>query len=723
MAHFKPKYRQVHVKWTLLATIFVATALHAQDATLKAVTVNERGAAPQADITGFGDAPLSRTPISATVVDSKQIEDTGARSLKDLYKLDASVSDAYNALGYWDFAAIRGFVIDQTYNFRREGLPISAETSLPLENKERVEFLKGTSGIQAGTSAPGGLVNYVVKRPTQNPLRTLRLETTNRGGLLAHVDLGGRFGDGQRFGYRLNAAGEDIQSATPGSDGSRQLLALAMDWRLTRDTVVEAEFEYSKRRQPSVPGLSLLGNGLPPADPRININSQPWSQPNTFENLSGSLGIQQAINSQWRWEGKLATQRLKTDDRLAYPFGCFEASTGNYFADRYCPNGDFDLYDFRSNNERRNTQSAQLSVKGQLDTGGVRHALNVGMLASRFTDRGEPQADNNAAVGTGNIFTLPVLPPDPTFLDPYTNRTERSTEFFAYDAIQWTPALQTWLGVRHTRLERESIRTDGSRATSYQRNVTTPWLAATYQLDPQKMLYASYGQGVESEVAPGRARYTNAGESLPALKSKQMEIGIKSDGGALRWNATLFDITRPVSGDRFNGGATACSANGSCTRVIDGDARHRGLELGAGTTAGAWTLNGSTTWLKAERRDSVIDPTLNGKRPTNVPEFILRASASVRLASAPGLSLSGGVSHEGGRTVVPDESITLPGWTRLDAGLRYDTTTFGARTTWSLSVDNLTNRRYFQESPYQFGHIYLFPGAARTVRIAMQAAL
>ncbi|MBK7991132.1 MAG: TonB-dependent receptor plug domain-containing protein [Comamonadaceae bacterium] len=50
---------------------------------------------------------------------------------------------------------IRGFVVDQTYNYRRDGLPVSGETSVPLENKERVEFLKGTSGILAGTSAPG----------------------------------------------------------------------------------------------------------------------------------------------------------------------------------------------------------------------------------------------------------------------------------------------------------------------------------------------------------------------------------------------------------------------------------------------------------------------------------------------------------------------------------------------------------------------------------------
>jgi iron complex outermembrane receptor protein len=157
------------------ALLFTAAAAQAQESTLKPVTVNERTAAPQADITGFGDVPLKDLPLSATVIDRRQMEAGGARRLADLTQFDPSISDAYNAPGYWDFVSIRGFTLDNRFNFRREGLPISAETTIPLDNKERVEILKGTSGIQAGTSAPGGLVNNVVKRPTSRDHREVRL--------------------------------------------------------------------------------------------------------------------------------------------------------------------------------------------------------------------------------------------------------------------------------------------------------------------------------------------------------------------------------------------------------------------------------------------------------------------------------------------------------------------------------------------------------------------
>ncbi len=714
MANFKQNHLRAGALTALAASIFIAYPAAAQEATLPSVRISDRTAAPTADVLGLGDAPLARTPVSATIIGEELIEAGGAQRLSDLVKFDSSVSDAYNTTGYWDYLTVRGFVLDNKYNFRREGLPISAEGTVPLDNKSRVEILKGTSGIQAGTSAPGGLVNYAVKRPTENDLRNVKLFATSNGSALASLDLGGRFGAAREFGYRLNAAGGHIGSYVNDADGSRKLLALATDWRISRDSVLEAEFEYSRRSQRSVPGLSLTGNTLPAPDPRLNINAQPWALPVVLEGLTGTVKFEQALNGQWRWSAQAGTQRLKSDDRIAFPFGCSDAS-GDYYADRYCPNGDFDLYDFRSENERRTLSAAQLQLKGKATTGSVKHDLGFGVLVSRTRDRFGRQAYNY--VGTGNLATLPVFAPAPDLTDENTNRSERSTEFSAYDAIAWNSRFSTWLGLRHTRLSRDSVRTDGSRATSYDRNITTPWLAATYELSSGQMVYASYGQGVESEVAPGRARYTNAGQPLDALKSRQAEVGIKSSQGAVRWTAALFSITRPLFAD-----VGSCDIDNSCTRQRDGDQQHRGLELSAGTDTGPWSLDAGATVLNAQRKGS-INPVLNGKRPVNVPDYIVRAQAEYRVASVPGLRLQAHVSHEAQRSVLPDESITLPAWTRVDAALRYETRVQGTRTTWTLGVDNLFDRRYFKESPYQFGHAYLFPGAPRTVRFTVQANL
>ncbi|RRH90596.1 TonB-dependent siderophore receptor [Variovorax beijingensis] len=706
-----------------VATAFLLAAggAQAQQPTdLPAITVNESSAAPQADVSGFGDVPLRELPLSATVIDSMQLRASGARRLADLTQFDSSVTDAYNSAGYWDYLTVRGFVLDNRFNYRREGLPISAETSIPLDNKERIEILRGTSGIQAGTSAPGGLVNYVVKRPTEQDLRTLRIETTSRGSVLGALDLGGRFGANREFGYRLNIASENLKPLVHDLDGNRNMFSLAGDWRITRDSVLEFEIERSHKTQPSQNGFSLLGSTLPaPVDPRINLNNQPWSQPSEFNALTGSVRFSQALDADWRWSAQIGQQRLKTDDRLAYAFGfdCHPESNFSY-CDRYGPDGTFDFYDFRSENERRTQTAGSLGLKGNVMTGSVRHELGFGLLASRVRNRFQDQAYNY--VGTGNVWATAIVPPDPTLTDANTNRDERSTELSVQDAIRWNSRFTTWLGVRHTRLDRDSIRTDGTRPTGYKDGITTPWMAASFAIQPGLLAYASWGKGVESQVVPNKSsQYTNAGEALPALTSRQWELGLKGGSDVFAWQLAWFDIKRPMTN------LDACNRLGTtpCDGRYDGSAVHRGLEAGAQWNTGPWRLAGSLTLIDAKRRGSTAEPATNGQSPTNVPKQVLRAQAGYRVASVPGLELLGQLSHEGRRNVLPDGSIALPSWTRVDAVLRYDTRLRGVNTSWSIAIDNLFDRRYWKESPYQFGHVYLFPGAPRTLRLGLSVSL
>lgn len=715
----KPEFSFPSSHWPLspvsraLAVVLFAAACgaHAQQAALPEITVSEGNAAPQADVSGFGDVPLRELPISATVIDSKQLQASGARRLADLTQFDSSVTDAYNSAGYWDYLTVRGFVLDNRFNYRREGLPISAETSIPLDNKERVEILRGTSGIQAGTSAPGGLVNYVVKRPTEQDLRTVRIETTSRGSVLGAVDLGGRFGENRQFGYRINVASENLKPLTHNLDGNRNLFSLAADWRITRDSVLEFEIEQSRKTQPSQNGYSLLGSVLPaPVDPRINLNNQPWSQPSVFKALTGTLRFSQALNADWRWSAQIGQQRLKSDDRLAYAFGC--GAEGNY--DRYCSDGTFDVYDFRSENERRTQTAGSLNLKGNVMTGSVRHELGFGLMQSRVRNRFDNQAYNYA--GTGNIWGTAVVPPAPDATTPQTNRDEKSTEFSVQDAIRWTDRFTTWLGARHTRLDRSSIGNDGSNPTGYKQDVTTPWIAASYAIQPGLMAYASWGRGVESQVVPNRiSQYSNAGQALPALRSRQWELGIKGGSDAFNWQLAWFDISRPMT--------NIDQCGGFCEVRNDGKAVHRGLEAGAQWNQGPWRIGGSLTLIDAKRRGSTANPALNGESPTNVPKQVLRAQTAYRFASVPGLEVAGQLSYEGRRNVLPDGSVTLPSWTRVDAVLRYDTKLRGANASWMLSVDNLFDRRYWKESPYQFSHVYLFPGAPRALRLGLSVAL
>ncbi len=688
----------------LLALGTTASAQTAEPAT-QTVTVSGRTAAP-ASIAGFGDLPLAKAPFSATVLQGGLLQDAGINGIADLTRLDAGITDAYNAPGYWGQLAVRGFTLDNRFNYRRDGLPINAETVIASGNKQAIEILKGTSGLQAGTSAPGGLVNLLVKRPKDN-VGTATLTWTERNTVGLALDVGRR-ADG--FGWRVNADIEHLDPLTRNAQGQRRLLALAVEAQVAGGSLLEAEVELSRQSQPSTPGFSLLGDTLPDArriDPRINLNNQPWSLPVVMSGRTGSLRFTQDLDRDTQLVVQAMRQRLDSDDRIAFPYGC--SLEGVY--DRYCSDGRFDYYDFRSDGERRTTDALRLAVQGRARWAGLEHRYSAGLLATRHAARFNGQAFNLIPV-PGDIDGQAVVPSAPDLVEPNTNRDERSTELFLQDAVTLTPAWSLWAGLRHTRLQRDSIRinTGDPRATTYDQSFTTPWLALSHAVSAQAQAYASWGQGVESEVAPNRSRYTNAGQALPALKSRQVEIGYKHAGTTLDWRVAAFDIRRPAWRDI---GACDGSAD-SCTRQIDGAARHRGLEAEADWRIGPLNLRGSAMLLKA-RREGSADAGLNGQRPTNVPARSLKLQAAYNVAQAPGLALLAFVTHEGDRRVTPSDDIVTPSWTRLDIGARYTQRLAGRTVVWRAGIDNLTDRRAWQEAPYQFDHAYLYPLAPRTL--------
>jgi len=669
----------------------------------------------RASISGLGDIPAWQAPVQANTFSSESLQNAQVTRLADLTKLDASTTDSYNAVGYWDSLSIRGFTLSNAYNWRREGLPINAETRIALDNKAAVELFKGTSGMQAGVSSPGGLVNLLIKRP-EGRVRSALFSVQDSGAILGAVDLSERFGSPQApqaFGLRINAAAERLATAIDQTRGRRQLLAAAGDWLVSPDTKIEAEFERSTHSQPSAPGFSLLGDRLPSAkdvDPGINLNRQPWTQPVVFRGDTATLRWTQALTTGWRSTVTYGEQRLKTDDRAAFPYGCSAAGPNGDFT-RFCSDGTFDLYDYRSNGERRTTRSLLAQVDGQLDTAAVRHGLSFSVLRNLHATNVGSYAFNYA--GGGNI-TGDFAPADPApdLTVTAATRREQTTEFSARDSLTLTEATRAWLGLRHTRLHRTLTPTDGSDGASLSNDVTTPWVALGHTIAPQTQAYISWGEGVELVSVPFFFGYANQGAPLPLSKSRQTEVGIKGQGSwsgwQLQWGVNAFRITRPQDTD----------VNGEY--VIDGSARHQGLEATWQGRQGAWGLLGSAMVLDATRRGSA-QAGVNGQTPINVPESVLKASASHAFTAPIALIAQLDLIHEGRRWVDAANTLRLPSWTRTDLSLRHTQGLgSGQAVTWRLGVRNLFDVQAWREASTSGGHIYLFPLAARTVTASAQ---
>lgn len=708
----------------LLLNVAVTAESRAQstEPTLPELTIKaSRQRESKASIGGLGDAPEWQQPQQAQRVGEQALKNAQVQRLGDVVKLDASVSASYNAAGYWDYLSVRGFVLDLAQNYRREGLPISGETHLPLDNKAGIEILKGTSGMQAGTSSPGGLMNLLVKRPDER-VRQAEFAFTGHRGVLASADISERFGPAQDVGLRVNVAHERLHSAWQHSQGQRQLLALAGDWRMNPDTLVEAEIEHSRRSQRSAPGFSLLGTTLPLAssiNPNINLNNQPWAQAVVMRGVTGTLRLTQKLPQDWKITGTLGEQRLKTDDRMAFPFGglCVDPLYEN--CDRFSASGEFAVYDFRSDGELRVTRALDVNASSQARTGAVSHQFAVGVLRT-LARVDMPMSAYNVLSDPGNISGDFSVAPDATLSWAQIERHQRSTEFYARDSMRITDAWRAWAGVRHTQMSRKQYLSDLTQATTRQDSFTTPWLAVGYEFKPMHQIYASWGEGVEVP-APKFTQiynYENRGETLAAMKSRQWELGVKGLSGQTNWSLNYFRTVRPEAATVQTG--TDGGGFPLYSYMLDGDSLHQGIEGQLRTRIDAYSLALSALWIDAERR-STHRPEISGKKPVNVPDYTLKMSHGYRISALPGLSLQGDIVHEGPRTADATNNIRIPAWTRIDIGVGYAQALGQSRAiTLRAGVTNLLDTRAWIESPTQFDHIYLFPMAERSLTASMQ---
>jgi iron complex outermembrane receptor protein len=672
-----------------------------------------------AGVTGFA-VPLAKLPQSVTVITSDLMAASASKSLSNVIRLDASLADSYNTTGYIESLSIRGFLLDQSSNYSRNGLTTSNKVPIAIENKERIEVLKGVAGLQAGVSAPGGLVNYVTKKPLNEAFTNVTLGADGNGGAKVHLDTNQKIAN---FGVRLNVVDETLHPPFDSANGSRQLISLAVATELTPATMLTADLEYQRKRQPSVPGLGLLdsngdgvGDTLPQRiNPRLNLNNQTWSQPFEASSSTAEVAISHRFGSDWSTRVAINTLNTRINDRLAFPDGC--SSAPQYVYPGLCGNGDVDIYDYRSDNERRYLSSWDAKLDGRFSALGMKHVTRMGVNGhSAGEDLAPLQAYN--WVGTTNIYLPVALPADATLTGLNTNKRERAMAAYVTLVTDLRPGLQSFLGSRVTRLNRSSQRSDGSEAVSLEQTVNTPWAGLALSPNIDTMIYASWGQGVEMESVPNRfLQYLNYGQILPALTSEQTEVGMKWQANSrLLLSAAAFVTDKPYADD-----VAAADPTVLPTRVASAKAaRHRGIEMSAvGRVDSALSLQASLMALDA-RFTRATDVTLVGQRVTNVPRLKASVFGDYKVAALPGLSVNTLATFESGKSATPDASVVLPSAWQLDAGVSYSQKIAGKTTLWRFNVENLTDRVFWREAPSTYwGGIYLFPSTPRTFRASV----
>ncbi|MFQ1063502.1 TonB-dependent siderophore receptor [Bordetella trematum] len=641
----------------------------------------------------LGNQDVMLTPFSISGYTAQAVADQQATSVLSVLRNDASVRSVFPAGAMGEHFLVRGFHT-QSHELAWNGVfGLVPHNRTPTEFLERVEILKGPGALLYGMSlggAVGGVVNLVPKRAGADPLTRVTATYASDSRLGAHLDLGRRFGEDQQFGIRVNGLKSRGDSQIDGQTENRTLGSVALDYAGERVRATLDIYGMEDRlRGGSSLQTSFAGNNLPkPPDPKLNQLRGAYSNSRSKAVIAA---LEVDLNDDWQ----------------AFVQGGIKRQTGTGYLNNANGrdaqvSGDFIARSFNINNYF-NAESAEVGLRGRLDTGPVAHTIVLN--ANRVEQ--ESGAVANVKDWASNLYRpgTPVMAEQPKVYKTSQNALSSvalaDTLSFAEDSLLLT------LGLRQQRVEAKGYNQAGKIINSYDQRAITP--AAGVVLKPWEAplsVYANYIEGLSEGGSVTDPTAKNFGHVFRPYKSKQTEVGLKWEMGDMLSTLSYFQISRP----------SLIKDNASDTYGYDGRQRNRGIEW---SLAGE-PLRGLRVLSSLTHMDAVTTKTAgglyDGKQAMGVPRWSANLGLEWDVPALPGLTLTGNLAYVGSQYLNNTNTNKIPHWTRTDLGLRYASKLYGRPTVWRAGVTNVFDKRYW-ESVY-FGSSGV--GMARAFRLSMQ---
>jgi iron complex outermembrane recepter protein len=661
--------------------------------------------------------PLAQAPISVSVTTRELLNDQQARTLSDVVKNDASVGEDYAPVGYYGDFEIRGFPIDLATGLEINGMTIAGEQDVPLENKERVEILKGVAGVETGVTSAGGAIDFVTKQPAL--VRDLDTATDQRGSAFGAIDLGRFFGSAKQVGARINLAGERIASYVNGADGWRAMGAGAADWKIGSDAVLTTNFEYQHKVERSVSGYQLLGGTTLPDLNRISpstmLGFQSWSKPNTFDVYNTQARLDYDLPGTWHAFAAGSLSHSLIDDNVVYAYGNSIADPSYFFA----PNGTYDIYDYRNPGELRVNRQAEALLFGTVRTGAVQHELAAGgELFARSVEM--PSSAVYDWLGEENIYQ--PIQPYPIETNPSSGEPDQAgprvlwennhqASAVLQDRMELPGRIQLLAAGRFDSLrDHNPMGTDPSgNPLITDKGLWLPQYAATFTPHDKVMLYANYS--VMLSLGP-QAPWWAGSYYLPPYNTRQAEVGAKyTPVQNLLLSMALFRMRAPFFYPKPDN-------SGALSFVSQGHETHTGVELNAEGKAANWLkLSASIAAIHAISQDTGT-PAFDNRQVINVPRVRTGIFPDVGLPHVRGVHLMPGWSYTARKQATRDDAVSVPGYNIFNLGARYTPGGEQGRMTLRVYADNITDKRYWKDTGASYGDTFLHLGAPTTVRLS-----
>lgn len=692
------------------AQVFAADAPQSQSAVgkLKTVKVEAQGenvASEQTESYVVESTPsatglnlsLRDTPQAVTVITQQTIKDQGMKTVSDALRSATGVSVKAVDRGRNSLSA-RGFTIS---NYQLDGVPtVTGNIGIETANTaiyDRVEVIRGSTGLLNGSGDPSATVNLVRKHAVSDSF-VGKVDVTlgswdHRG---ATIDLSTPLNSDGTVRARFIAHKAEQDSFIDLENTDNQVLYAVLDANFSANTefTLGASEEQTNRNGVYWGGLPIwYTDGTRTKLKRSSTTAPRWNQWDTKDQTLFT-SLKHRFGNDWSIRANANYHRQEEYSNLLWITGEPDKTTGEGMA----------AYPYLYITEPKQEEFG-LTASGPFSLFGREHELMLGVMRHKYEGGWDNGGTPISAIPeVGNFFDWDGSYPVPVWGTPELGSFDTTIQSGAYAStrLQFSDSFKLIAGTRVSNWETTSDPAVWNGGEGYHMShddLVTPYLGAIYDLGEQVSAYASYTEIFKAQTARDRT-----GEYLDPLTGNSYELGLKGEflEGALNASAAIFlieqdnvatpdgDIKIPGTSQQAFYGAKGTESKGYELEMV-------------GQLTEAWDISLSWTQFSAKDAD---DNDVSVEHPRKVLKLFSKYQLSGDWA---GLSLGGGIdwqSEEPRRQTNPvtgvDEKIGQPAFTLLDLLAAYE---FNDQLSLQLNVYNLLDESYYESSwgTYTYG--------------------
>lgn len=557
---------------------------------------------------------IRETPQSVTVVTRQRMDDQNMQSLEDISTYTPGLSLRKTGGERPQFYS-RGTAIN---NILIDGLPIAYDTDTlgtsTLAMFDRVEVVRGASGLMVGAGNPSGTLNLIRKRPTVEPQVSVTVGAGSWNNYRTEIDASSALNASGSIRGRAVASFTDKDSFTDSYSSKRQLLYGISEFDLSEATTLTLGAYYNREDNPGADwsGIPTRADGSFLPISRSTRMSPKWTYWNK-KNQSVFAEIEHRFDNDWKL--RLNTTWLRGDmDMLGTSFYRLDANADqlNLNVGRY-------TYEHTQ-------KSVDGYVSGPFTLFGATHELVLG--ASYRTDK----TDDGPG---GGFLNDPLIVLDPAnfnyhgigkpAIDYNWSRTGKVDQTSTYATVRFNlrDDLKLILGSRLDWYEYEQSTVSGPYQFGAEYKATreyTPYAGLIYDLNDTYSVYASW-----TRIFQPQENRNFSGSLLAPVTGTNYEAGVKAEyfGGALNASLAYFQLNQ----ENLASPLAACAPGVNSCYEASGEVQTKGVDLELqGMLAQGWQASVGYTYAGAKNVKEG-----SGRFDSDTPYNLFKASTTYRL--------------------------------------------------------------------------------------------